>query len=138
MSTDNTDTKTERTTECRNDIIDISINEKCDIVIDVSNNEEDIIVRRRLEERAAATSRILDELVQVVCRQTELTVEEARERLEKEKYNYMKVLNDYFGIKEVVNENKTSSTNQHIYSEIRNLMDTGAKKYRNDQDRKHR
>lgn len=138
MSTDNTDTKTERTTECRNDIIDISINEKCDIVIDVSNNEEDIIVRRRLEEHAAATSRILDELVQVVCRQTELTVEEARERLEKEKYNYMKVLNDYFGIKEVVNENKTSSTNQHIYSEIRNLMDTGAKKYRNDQDRKHR
>ena len=138
--TNNTETETEPeiTSEYINDIIDITLTKKCNTDIDVSDNEQDVIERRRLEEHAAATSRILDELVQVVCRQTELTLEEARERLEKEKYNYMKVLNDYFGIKEVVNENKTSSTNQHIYSEIRNLMDTGAKKYRNDQDRKHR
>jgi len=76
----------------------------------------------------------LNELVQVVCRQTELTEEEARERLEKEKYNYMKVLNDYFGVKEIIRDS-SSSTNQQIYGEIRNLMDTGARNFRNEQER---
>ena len=84
-----------------------------------------------------STRRILAELVQVVCRQTDLSTDEARERLEKEKYNYMKVLNDYFGIKEVVTQPK-STVNQQIYSEIRNLMDTGAKKYRMDQERNNK
>jgi hypothetical protein len=76
----------------------------------------------------------LNELVQVVCRQTELTEEEARERLEKEKYNYMKVLNDYFGVKEIIRDS-SSSTNQQIYGEIRKLMDTGARNFRNEQER---
>ena len=76
----------------------------------------------------------LNELVQVVCRQTELTEEEARERLEKEKYNYMKVLNDYFGVKEIIRDS-SSSTNQQIYGEIRNVMDTGARNFRNEQER---
>ena len=74
------------------------------------------------------------ELVQVVCRQTELTTDEARERLEKEQYNYMNVLNNYFGIKDTKLENSTS-INQQIYGEIRTLMDTGAKGYRMEQER---
>ena len=74
------------------------------------------------------------ELVQVVCRQTELTTDEARERLEKEQYNYMNVLNNYFGIKDTKPENPTS-INQQIYGEIRTLMDTGAKGYRMEQER---
>jgi len=76
----------------------------------------------------------LADLIQVVCRQTELTEEEARERLETEKYNYMKVLNDYFGFKQVKLENK-SSINQQIYGEIRSLMDTSARNFRMEQEK---
>tara|TARA_B110000037_G_scaffold221789_1_gene293982 strand:- start:1846 stop:2217 length:372 start_codon:yes stop_codon:yes gene_type:complete len=84
--------------------------------------------------KEARTEQLKRELVQVVCRQTELTTDEAREMLEKEQYNYMKVLNGYFEIKETKNENPTS-INQQIYGEIRNLMDTGAKSYRIEQER---
>lgn len=79
----------------------------------------------------------LNELIQIVCRQTELTEEEAKDRLEKEQYNYMKVLNDYFGIKDTSkNKNRLStlSTNQQIYGEIRNLMDSGARSFRKEQE----
>ena len=75
---------------------------------------------------------------QIVCRQTELTEEEAKDRLEKEQYNYMKVLNDYFGIKDTSkNKNRMStlSTNQQIYGEIRNLMDSGARSFRKEQEK---
>lgn len=98
---------------------------------ETTETTENTVIKNDNEE---STRIILEELVQVVCRQTDLSTDEARERLEKEKYNYMKVLNDYFGIKEVVTQPK-STVNQQIYSEIRNLMDTGAKKYRMDQER---
>ena len=75
----------------------------------------------------------LNEIIQIVCRQTELTEEEAIERLEKEQYNHMKVLNDYFGFKEVKHENK-SSINQQIYGEIRILMDTSSRNFRLEQE----
>jgi len=75
----------------------------------------------------------LNEIIQIVCRQTELTEEEARERLEKEQYNYMKVLDQYFGFKEVKHENK-SSINQQIYGEIRILMDTSSRNFRLEQE----
>ena len=75
----------------------------------------------------------LNEIIQIVCRQTELTEEEAIERLEKEQYNHMKVLNDYFGFKEVTPENK-STINQQIYGEIRSLMDTSSRNFRLEQE----
>jgi LPS O-antigen subunit length determinant protein (WzzB/FepE family) len=46
----------------------------------------------------------------------------------------MKVLHDYFEIKETKKEISTS-VNQQIYGEIRNLMDTGAKSFRMEQER---
>ena len=48
----------------------------------------------------------------------------------------MLVLNEYFKIESKDDkeaENKT--TNQEIYGQIRNLMDTGAKKFRMEQER---
>jgi hypothetical protein len=84
--------------------------------------------------KEARTEQRKGDLVQVVWRQTALPPVEAREMLEKEQYNYMKVLNDYFEIKENKKE-ISSSVNQQIYGEIRNLMDTGAKSYRIEQER---
>ena len=105
--------------------------------IDVSNNQHSAIQEqkeRMIQMKEARTEQLKRELVQVVCRQTELTTDEAREMLEKEQYNYMKVLNDYFEIKETKKE-ISSSVNQQIYGEIRNLMDTGAKSYIIEQER---
>jgi hypothetical protein len=99
-------------------------------------NDNDI-ARENLIKMYESITQPLNELIQIVCRQTELTEEEAKDRLEKEQYNYMKVLNDYFGIKDTPkNKNRLStlSTNQQIYGEIRNLMDSGARSFRKDQE----
>tara|TARA_B110000093_G_C12938753_1_gene397066 strand:- start:1125 stop:1610 length:486 start_codon:yes stop_codon:yes gene_type:complete len=122
------------TTSITTSINDISNN---NTHIDVSNNQHSAIQEqkeRMIQMKEARTEQLKRELVQVVCRQTELTTDEAREMLEKEQYNYMKVLNDYFEIKETKKE-ISSSVNQQIYGEIRNLMDTGAKSYRIEQER---
>ena len=74
------------------------------------------------------------EFIQVICRQTELTEEEAKERLEECNYNCNIVLNKYFGI-EPKEEKKTTNVNEVIYSEIRNLMDTGARRFRMEQEK---
>ena len=100
----------------------------------VNDNE---ISRENLIKMYESITEPLNEVIQIVCRQTELTEEEAKDRLEKEQYNYMKVLNDYFGIKDTSkNKNRMStlSTNQQIYGEIRNLMDSGARSFRKEQE----
>jgi regulator of replication initiation timing len=101
----------------------------------VNDNE---ISRENLIKMYESITEPLNEVIQIVCRQTELTEEEAKIRLEKEQYNYMKVLNDYFGIKDTSkNKNRMStlSTNQQIYGEIRNLMDSGARSFRKEQEK---
>jgi hypothetical protein len=101
----------------------------------VNDNE---ISRENLIKMYESITEPLNELIQIVCRQTELTEEEAKIRLEKEQYNYMKVLNDYFGIKDTSkNKNRmtTLTTNQQIYGEIRNLMDSGARSFRKEQEK---
>ena len=101
----------------------------------VNDNTE---ARENLKQLYDSITEPLNELIQIVCRQTELTEEEAKDRLEKEQYNYMKVLNDYFGIKDTSkNKNRMStlSTNQQIYGEIRNLMDSGARSFRKEQEK---
>jgi hypothetical protein len=45
----------------------------------------------------------------------------------------MKVLNEYHGISKK-DKDYPGTTNQQIYGEIRNLMDTGSKKFRIDQE----
>ena len=100
-------------------------------------NDNDIS-RENLKQLYDSITEPLNEVIQIVCRQTELTEEEAKDRLEKEQYNYMKVLNDYFGIKDTSkNKNRMStlSTNQQIYGEIRNLMDSGARSFRKEQEK---
>ena len=49
-------------------------------------------------------------------------------------YDVMKVLNNYHEVSLDKPTNHPKTTNQQIYSEIRTLMDTGAKKFRVDQE----
>lgn len=100
-------------------------------VIDASNNE--ILKQKYIQQKQDYINRMKIESVNMICRQTDYNEEEAREKLEKNNYNYQIVLNEYFGIKEP--PKKEQSTNQQIYGEIRNLMDTGAKRFREEQER---
>ena len=101
----------------------------------ISNNDALLLQKQKMTQlKKARNEQIKEELIKMVCRQSDLTNDEARERLENEQYNYMKVLNNYFGIKDTKSENPTT-INQQIYGEIRTLMDTGAKGYRMEQER---
>lgn len=111
------------------DLSNSSVSEN--VIIDPSHNE--ILRQKYIQQRQEYINRVKVESVNMICRQTDYSEDEAREKLEKNNYNYQLVLNEYFGIKESVKKEKT--TNQQIYGEIRNLMDTGARKFRQEQDR---
>jgi hypothetical protein len=121
-----------------NTLTDTTIVTDHTIVNDDTIVNDNDIARENLIKMYESITDPLNEVIQIVCRQTELTEEEAKDRLEKEQYNYMKVLNDYFGIKDTSknkNQLSTFSTNQQIYGEIRNLMDSGARSFRKEQEK---
>lgn len=105
-----------------NAIVDISVNDSMKQESSVNNNESYL-------------NKIKHEAINMICRQTDYDHESARERLEAVNYDYIKVLNEFFGIpNNNVATTNSISTNQQIYGEIRNLMDTGARRFRLDQE----
>ena len=77
--------------------------------------------------------KVFNEMALMVTRQTELSIDEAKDKLKENNYNYMKVIKEELGIKKKEN-NDCGTINQKIYKEIRSLMDDGAKKYRMKQE----
>jgi len=75
----------------------------------------------------------LDEQINIIIRQTDLTYEQAKSQLEMNNGNYMKVLETYFGIKKS-NVKKQLTINQQIYSEIRHVMDDAAHRFYNERE----
>ena len=72
-------------------------------------------------------------LIEMVMRQTQYTYEEAAEKLEKCDNNYVIVIRESMGINKE-EDNSVTSINQHVYKEIRGLMDTAAGNYRRKQE----
>lgn len=71
--------------------------------------------------------------IDLICRQTDYTNEEAKAMLDKYNGDCESVLNEYLGIPQKIKENPSSSnrsTNQEIYSQIRLVMDDASKRYR--------
>jgi len=114
-----------------NDIIDITCNNDGSIDVTERIPAEKTEKQNREEE---FIMRVKEESINMVCRQTELSSEEAKIELEEVNYDYMKVLNKYFNFEKKETTN-TNSINQNIYGEIRNLMDTGAKNFRVEQEK---
>ena len=71
-------------------------------------------------------------LIEMIMRQTSYTYDESKEKLKQNNNDYMKVLKEYFGIKEKKSDNLT--INQGIFKEIRSMMDTAGKRFRNNQE----
>jgi hypothetical protein len=113
---------------CSNEVLDISGG------AEFKKTEKQLREEAFIKQRELQITRIKEESVNMICRQTELSEDEAKKQLEEVNYDYMKVLNKYFGVIEKQKEDK-GSTNQQIYGEIRNLMDTGAKNFRLERER---
>ena len=113
---------------CSNEVLDISGG------AEFKKTEKQLREEAFIKQRELQITRIKEESVNMICRQTELSEDEAKKQLEEAKYDYMTVLNKYFGIEDKKKE-QTGSINQQIYGEIRNLMDTGAKNFRLERER---
>jgi NACalpha-BTF3-like transcription factor len=113
---------------CSNDVLDISGG------TEFKKTDQQLREEKIIKERELQIIQIKEESVKMICRQTELSEEEAKKELEEVNYDYMKVLNKYFGVEEKKSK-KMNTTNQQIYGEIRNLMDTGAKNFRLERER---
>ena len=112
--------------------MDLSANE-LNIIDNVSENQQIMIESRKQAYDTIMADR-KKELVQIILRQTEYTEVEAEDKLIEYDYKVMLVLNEYHGIIQKEKEYPTT-TNQQIYGEIRNLMDTGAKNFRLEQEK---
>lgn len=127
----------------------------------MSNNKEDIVEKPTNEqfsetsEADETTKKILERneqmkkkkeeyeksmkqlYVNVLMSQTTLTEEEAKERLEANKYNVMEAVRDFMGITNKVKNNNTNTyqqkqkttINQGIYNHIRGMMDEASYRY---------
>ncbi len=77
--------------------------------------------------------KVFEEMALMVTRQTELSLEEAKNKLKENNYDYMTVIKNEMGI-EKNKDNESGTINQKIYKEIRTLMDDGCKSYRAKQE----
>ena len=68
------------------------------------------------------------EMIELVCRQTKYTKEEASAKLETTGYDYMQVLRTYLGVTEE-QAKKPLSLNQSMFKEFRNFLDEQANAY---------
>ena len=68
----------------------------------------------------------IQEKIQIVIRQTDYSVDEARQQLKNHDFNIIKTITSFMNPKKREEENiKKKSVNQEIYSQIRNYLDNG-------------
>ena len=75
-----------------------------------------------------------NETIDIIVRQTELSRDEAIVLLDKNQNNYMKALEEHFGIKPKTTSNNKTTVNQQIYKEIRSVMDDASFKFYNERE----
>lgn len=108
-------------TETENEIIQ----ENKNVVNETS--EENVVIDLTKEEKVLSREDKIrirkQEIIKLVIRQTNYNEEEAKEKLEEAKYNYMEVINNYLDIEKKQDDKKLNkSVNQEIYSQLRTFM----------------
>ncbi len=86
------------------------------------------------QEKDKINVKILDEMVKMVMRQTELTYDDAKEKLIQEKFNYLQVIKNELGIIHKKENNTVKNINQETYSQIRKYMDVASSNFRRIQE----
>jgi hypothetical protein len=73
----------------------------------------------------------IDTKVQIILRQTNYTLDKAKEKLQEFNFNEEEVIRDYFGVnKKTTTTQKITSVNQTIYKQLRGYLDGAMKNYR--------
>ena len=85
-----------------------------------------------MEKIEELTEERIEELVQMIMRQTEYTDVEANEKLEECEYDHIKVIKNYLGIVDK-KEPKIKSVNQEIYRQLRTKLNASTKEYTDEQ-----
>ena len=86
------------------------------------------------QEKDKINVKILDEMVKMVMRQTELTYDDAKEKLIQQKFNYLQVIKNELGIIHKKENNTVKNINQETYSQIRKYMDVASSNFRRIQE----
>jgi len=88
------------------------------------------------EDQANLQEKRIEETCKMIMRQTDYTYDESRDKLIKENFNYLTVIQKYVtgdtaesSSDKTVTKSSDKTVNQHIYSELRNFMDTAAVGY---------
>ena len=88
------------------------------------------------EDQTELKEKRIDETCKMIMRQTDYTYEESRQKLIKENFNYLSVIQNYVRgdtkkstSQTNIRQTPNKTVNQHIYSELRNFMDTAAVGY---------
>jgi len=76
----------------------------------------------------------IDELVQMICRQTDYTEEVAREKLAEYEQNHIAVIKAYLGIAEK-KAPQVKSVNQEMYKQMRHKLDDDMRDYNSRKER---
>ena len=76
----------------------------------------------------------IDDVVQVICRQTDYTEEVAREKLVEYDYNHIAVIKAYLGITEK-KAPPVKSVNQEMYKQMRHKLDDNMRDYNSRKER---
>ena len=76
----------------------------------------------------------IDELVQVICRQTDYTEQVATEKLAEHDYNHIAVIKAYLGITEK-KAPPVKSVNQEMYKQMRHKLDDNMRDYNSRKER---
>ena len=79
-----------------------------------------------MEKIVELTEERIEELVQMIMRQTDYTAVETNEKLEECNYDHIKVIKNYLGIPEK-KEPKIKSINQEIYKQLRTKLNVSTK-----------
>lgn len=72
----------------------------------------------------------IQNLKEIVMRQTDYSQEQALEKLEQHNNDIMSIVREYMGVSTITKKNELKSVNQQIYKEIRTLMDDAAASYK--------
>ena len=72
----------------------------------------------------------IDAKVQIILRQTNYTLDQAKEKLQEFNFNEEDVIRDYFGVNKKTTTQKITSVNQTIYKQLRGYLDGAMKNYR--------
>jgi hypothetical protein len=99
---------------------------KREILIELILEKTDKYTREQIEKNLDIKEK---QILNLVLTQTNMTEEYAKQQLEENDYNSIKVIKKHFGIKEKEISNNVN-VNQQVYKEIRYYMDRASKQYR--------